>query len=432
MNILKKNKNLFKGFGPAFLILALGIGSGEFILWPYLTANYGMGILWGALVGISLQLFLIQIISRNTLLLGQNILTSFSQVFSLVFIWVIFSTLVGFGWPGFSSLSSKLLVEGFSLESSLFLPLSVFILLFSAAILVFSKNAYSRILLIEKFVVVALLLLIVFLFFWYFNLEIFYEMILGMIGIGDGYYFIPDGVLVGGFLATFLGAIAYAGSGGNLLLANSFYILEEKKSQEKNGESIKERVKSIFKQNIVFFWGGGLLIISLLSYISYAVLRTTSGTHEDFSFLIEESLIFSRDISPFVGYSFIFLGAFVLFGVQLGIFDFLGRITKHAKNSSKKWSNKISDNTAYISAVCVAAAFGLIVFYLGIEKPKSLITIGAVINAFSMGVIALLLLLLEVKKVPKEWKSNKVILGTLFAAIFYISFFLYVVFEIFL
>jgi hypothetical protein len=97
MNILKKNKNLFKGFGPAFLILALGIGSGEFILWPYLTANYGMGILWGALVGISLQLFLIQIISRNTLLLGQNILTSFSQVFSLAFIWVIFSTLVGFG-----------------------------------------------------------------------------------------------------------------------------------------------------------------------------------------------------------------------------------------------------------------------------------------------------------------------------------------------
>ena len=32
MEAVKKDKKIFSNFGPAFLILALGIGSGEFIL----------------------------------------------------------------------------------------------------------------------------------------------------------------------------------------------------------------------------------------------------------------------------------------------------------------------------------------------------------------------------------------------------------------
>ena len=46
---------------------------------------------------------------------------------------------------------------------------------------------------------------------------------LGLAGIGDGYRFFPYGLP----LLTFLGAIAYAGAGGNLNLAQSFYIKEK-------------------------------------------------------------------------------------------------------------------------------------------------------------------------------------------------------------
>ncbi len=100
----------------------------------------------------------------------------------------------------------------------------------------------------------------------------------------------------------------------------------------------------------------------------------------------------------------------------------------HQKNEKKK----ISDRKAYSWSIIAAVIFGLTIFALGFEKPKYLIITGAVINAFSMGVIAFLLFLLEVKKVPKEWKSKKVIFGMLFATIFYISFFLFVIFEKFL
>jgi len=53
-----KPVGLFKLMGPSFIILALGLGSGEVILWPNLVANYGLGIVWGALLGITFQFFI--------------------------------------------------------------------------------------------------------------------------------------------------------------------------------------------------------------------------------------------------------------------------------------------------------------------------------------------------------------------------------------
>ena len=49
---------LKKLLGPSFIILALGLGSGEVILWPYLVSNYGLGIFWAAVLGISCQYFI--------------------------------------------------------------------------------------------------------------------------------------------------------------------------------------------------------------------------------------------------------------------------------------------------------------------------------------------------------------------------------------
>ncbi|MCL4354658.1 Nramp family divalent metal transporter, partial [Patescibacteria group bacterium] len=49
---------LKKIIGPSFIILGLGLGSGEIILWPYLTSHFGMGIIWGAVLGLTFQFFM--------------------------------------------------------------------------------------------------------------------------------------------------------------------------------------------------------------------------------------------------------------------------------------------------------------------------------------------------------------------------------------
>ncbi|KKU45341.1 MAG: hypothetical protein UX64_C0031G0012, partial [Microgenomates group bacterium GW2011_GWC2_46_7] len=49
---------LRQSIGPSFILLGLALGSGELIMWPYLVSQYGLGIIWGGLVGITFQYFL--------------------------------------------------------------------------------------------------------------------------------------------------------------------------------------------------------------------------------------------------------------------------------------------------------------------------------------------------------------------------------------
>jgi hypothetical protein len=173
---------------------------------------------------------------------------------------------------------------------------------------------------------------------------------------------------------------------------------------------------------------GGILIIAMLSYLSRVLLGGHDNLEDNFSFLIMEADIFSSDISFWVGKLFIFLGAFALFGVQLGIFDFLGRLAKTAKKYLPFEKESI-DEKIYKIVILIIVIFGLIIFSLGFSQPKFLIVTGAVLNAFSMGVIALLLFLIEKKLIEKDYRSFKIMILSMLSAIFYFAFFVFVVFD---
>ena len=146
-------------------------------------------------------------------------------------------------------MTSELLIDGFALDKSIFLPLSISILIVSALILILSKSAYKKILFLEKIALSLLLFLSIFLFIFYFDFKEFKSLILGFFGIGENYNFLPKNIEIGLFLTTFLGAIAYAGSGGNLLLGNSFYLRKEGVQEN----SPPQEIKKVLKQNLLFF-----------------------------------------------------------------------------------------------------------------------------------------------------------------------------------
>lgn len=430
----KPDTKIFKGFGPAFLVIALGIGSGEFILWPYLSAHYGFGILWGALLGITIQLVILVALERHTAFLGEDALSSFTRIFKPAFWWILISTIIGFGWPGFSAMASQLLVQGLNLGISE-IGLSIILLLTASGILFFGKDTYHAILRIQKINMSFLFALIIFLFIYYFDVNILMDMFAGFIGLGESYIFVPVGLS----LLTFLGAVAYAGSGGNLLLMNSFYVEQESKGlvpyrinnnlmiPDKSNESIlntKHFTQISWKQNALFFWFTGIVLISLLAYVSYAVLHGISDVPENFTFLIQEARIFSQMIHPFIGISFIISGALALFGVQLGILDFIGRIASNKPNTDQQ--NITVQNQNYKRGIIAMSIFGLLVLLLGINQPGTLIIIGSTVNAFSMGVIAFLLYRVESKILPSYISSQLFKVLLVFAGIFYIGFFGYV------
>ncbi|PID83272.1 hypothetical protein CSB11_01910 [Candidatus Campbellbacteria bacterium] len=438
--IINISKNFFKNLGPAFLVIALGIGSGEFILWPFLSANYGFGILYGALFGIFLQLVLLNIITKNTIFLKDDIVSIFKKVFKYSGVLIIFTTLIGFGWPAFAALSSELLTKSLNLSKSLTFILPLFFVTLAGLMLIISKNAYKKLLFLQKINISILFLISIFLFIFYFDFQEFLNLFKGFLGLGNDYYFLPLGIS----LTVFLSAIVYAGSGGNLILANSFYLNQELKNQENKNIEEKNLYQKYLKHNFYFFFLGGLLIISILSYISYVSLKSVDVVlNKDFSFLIFESQKFTQDISVWVGLVFLFSGAFAIFGVQIGIYDFLGRLVKNIYKKEKEKQNiNLSDKKlkkVYNISVFAIAFFGFLVLLSGFDQPKSLITTGAIINALSMAVLSLLLFFVEIKLFQKIYKKGdfsktKILFYkfiTLFMFLFYFSFFVYVARDLF-
>src|SRR3989339_918094 len=107
--------SLKKLIGPSFIILALGLGSGEVILWPYLAANYGLGIVWGAILGITFQYFMNMEIERYALVKGESVFVGIHRLFRPAVYWFIISTFIGFGLPGIIAASAKVMASFFGL-----------------------------------------------------------------------------------------------------------------------------------------------------------------------------------------------------------------------------------------------------------------------------------------------------------------------------
>jgi hypothetical protein len=68
-----------KVMGASVIILATALGSGELIIWPYIVTTAGIGILWLAALGFTMQYFLNMEIERYTLATGETAVTGFTR-----------------------------------------------------------------------------------------------------------------------------------------------------------------------------------------------------------------------------------------------------------------------------------------------------------------------------------------------------------------
>src|SRR3989304_1920863 len=116
---LPKPLSLKKLIGPSFILLGLGLGSGELILWPYLASNFGLGIMWAAVLGITFQFFINMEIERYTLATGESIFVGLTRKFGrLAPYWFILTTLVPWMWPGIAAASAKLITTAVGVNYS--------------------------------------------------------------------------------------------------------------------------------------------------------------------------------------------------------------------------------------------------------------------------------------------------------------------------
>ncbi len=433
-----------KLLGPSFIILALGLGSGEVILWPYLVSNYGLGLFWAAVLGITCQYFINMEISRYALIKGESVFIGLNKVFPWSPYWFIASTFIGFGLPGIIAASAQ--VMGVVLGISDFKWIAILFLICIGLILSVSKTVYGMMEKITK-VVIALGVSFIFILAIFLSKSTDWALLAqGLIGKGDGFLFVPAGIS----LATFLAAFAYSGAGGNLGLTQSIYIKEKgygmgKYSQKiagfftniKNKQTVKltgehfeltpENIKQfniwwklVSLEHLLVFWFIGALTMGLLMILSFVTTFGLAGNAQGILFVINEGGAIAKNTFSFLGPLFLLVVSIMLFQTQLGVLDSTSRIMAEntaIKKLGEHQTGTINLSKIYFTFLWLQIAFGVVLFLANIYEPRTLIVMGAVINAVAMTVHIALVNIANYILLPKVLQMRlwrKIILGLIF------------------
>jgi hypothetical protein len=277
----------------------------------------------------------------------------------------------------------------------------------------------------------------------------------GLVGKGDGFWLLPAGIPI----ATFLGAFAYAGAGGNLNLAQSLYVKEKgygmgkfsgritnilKGKTEKvtlegttfdctpeNVHTFKIWWRRINIEHGIVFWLTGAFTMILLSLLAYSTVYGSSGVETSINFVIHEAEAIKNLTIPFLGTFFLVMAGVMLFGTQFSVLGSTSRIM--AENlvitSPKKF--KVEKISKYFFTFLWAQIIaGVVIFSLGFTEPLALVVTGAVLNAFSMFVYSGLILKLNRSNLEKPVQPSLIrILVLVSAFLFYGIFSAFTVYQ---
>lgn len=421
-----------KLIGPSFILLGLGLGSGELILWPYLTSIYGLGIMWGAFLGITFQFFINMEVERYALVTGESVFVGLARKLKIFSpIWFILSTLIPWMWPGIIAASAVLLASVFGIEYSPLLSIGLLLLIGVALtlgpVIYKTQETFQRSLILIGVPFIFILVLI------FGHPSDWVTLGKGLVGVGDGYLFLPLGIS----LATFIGAFAYAGAGGNLNLAQSFYVKEKGYGMGKYSGRItsiltgkKEKVtltgstfecneenltkfnkwwKATNLEHLIIFWGTGLFTMILLSMLAYLTVYGSGIDVKGIEFVLLEAKVIANYSIQIFGTLFLILAAAMLFSTQFSVMDATSRIMSEnlVILSPKKFKiEKLSK--FYYMFLWLQIAFGILIFSFGFTEPLQLVIIGAVLNAFAMFVYSGLLIWLNKTSLHKKLRPSLV------------------------
>jgi len=437
-----------KAIGVGLVIMGLAIGTGELILWPHLVVKYGLGILWGAFLGITLQYFINQEVGRHALATGESFFTSSSRIFKwLVPFWII-STFLLYIWPGWASTLGTILSELFGFGSYIFWA---WISLALVLILTFlGKIAYLTLEKALKIIIPVFFILLLISSFLVLKPNHLKEALWGITNFG----WIPEGI----DLNVFFGAIIFAGAGGLLNLCVSLWYRDKGLAMghyvgkiinpitgkpeavsatgynfeitPENLEKWKKWMTYLKIDQGFIFWFLGLVTLILLSLNAYVVLTPLELVPERDKVAVTQANIFGQQWGK-IGFNLFLIMAFLmLFSVMWTIIDAFVRIITDILYVNSRvgpfskylsWFKNISiHHLYYYLIVCFVITSGLL---LPFKQPLVLLTISAVLGGFTMAIYTPILIYLNNKKLQKPLRPSlltNIIL--IFAAIFYIVF----------
>src|ERR671917_946685 len=115
---LPEPRGLRNYMGASVILLATALGSGELILWPYITSQVGLALVWLSVVGITVQYFLNMEIERYTLATGETAVTGFSRMWVGWSVIMILGAILPNTFPGWAASGGAVFTYLFGMSES--------------------------------------------------------------------------------------------------------------------------------------------------------------------------------------------------------------------------------------------------------------------------------------------------------------------------
>ena len=414
-----------KVIGPSVLLLAGAIGSGEYVLWPYITSQVGLALVWLTLLGVLTQYFLNMEIERYTLATGETAVTGFTRLWKPWGLLFVIMTIVPWAWPGWATGGTTTLsfALGFSEDAVPYITIGVLVLI--GAILTVSPVVYQTVEKIQFFMVALIVLFVAYAAVFLLGGDGYSALARGFVEVDK----IPDGVSDIG-AATLLGAIAFAGAGGALNLVQSNWVRDKglgmgarlpKVVSPFTGEEVAAPTTGYFfkrdeanmrrwnawwkvadREQFVTFFVIGAITLFVFMTLTYVTVGTGTAA-ESFDFIKVQGDALSDSSGSWLGTTFWLIGSVVLFSTNLAVLDMVGRITADVlKTGPLKDSARWSESKLYFATVWLEIAFGSIILLSGVTQPIVLLVIASSLNGLVMFVYSCLLIQLNRGTLPRE------------------------------
>src|SRR3990170_379830 len=151
-----------KVIGPSVLLLAGAIGSGEYVLWPYITSQVGLTLVWLTLLGVLTQYFLNMEIERYTLATGETAVTGFTRLWKPWGLLFVLMTIVPWAWPGWATGGTTVLSFTFGFGEDAIPYVTIAVLVLIGLVLPASPVVYQTVEKIQFFLVAVMVVFLLY------------------------------------------------------------------------------------------------------------------------------------------------------------------------------------------------------------------------------------------------------------------------------
>ena len=412
---LPEPASLRRYMGASVILAATAMGSGELIIWPFITTQVGIGILWFMAIGFTAQYFLNMEIERYTLATGETAVTGFTRFWMPWGIFFILGAILPNAWPGWATSGATVLTFIFEWGEGAKIPIAIIFLVAIGLALTLSPVIYQTLEKVQMVLIGIILLFIVVALFVATNGSAWAAIVTEA----------PDGAanfwqsaqLIGA--ATLLGAIAFAGAGGANNLVQSNYVRDKQMGMgaripqivspitgeeeaapslgymfETNEENMRRwrtwwRIAN--QEQLIVFLGLGLLITTVMCVLVYSTVGV-QDLGRDLDFIRAEGDALREVIAPWFGTFFYIAGFVVLFSTNIGVIDYVSRLTADSlKVTFLRESTFWSESKIYATVAWFIIVAGSIIMLTVSSQPLVLLIIasagGGVVMFFYSGML---------------------------------------------